>query len=295
MVEIREFEARDAEAVSELLTSLRPAWLSTPESLVYRNLTIAERSRRKAWVAAGGAVGFAFAEFDIWGAAPGTTRTWAGVAPENRRRGLGTRLHELAVEHAAAKGAVRLTTEVDGDEAGIAFASALGYEPTEHEIISSLDPAQVDTSELAPSGVRVVPLAELRDRPRDLYAFWTRCLVVAPVSFDDYRLHVLEVPDLTYDGSFALLDDDGNVVSIALLTLDRPRQRAENDWTGTLPEQRGRGLARLAKLATIRWARDHGIREIVTGNMSDNVAMLAVNRRLGYRELLVRTDLARPL
>jgi len=243
----------------------------------------------------GGAAGFAFAELDIWDGATETLRTWVGLVEDHRGRGTGGRLHELAVAHASANGATRLTTEVDGDEAGMAFARALGYEPTEQDIISSLDPTQVDTSDAAPRGISVVGLEELRDSPRDLYMFSARCIVVPPVSFDDYRLHVLEAPDLAYDGSFALLDESGNIVSIALLKLDERRRRAENDWTGTLPEHRGRGFARHAKLATIRWAREHGIREIVTGNMSDNVAMLAVNRRLGYRELCVRTDLARRL
>ena len=61
-----------------------------------------------------------------------------------------------------------------------------------------------------------------------------------------------------------------------------------------MPRLRGRGLARLAKLGTIRWAAEHGIAEIVTGNDADNLPMRELNRRLGYRELFLRRDLQRP-
>ncbi len=67
-----------------------------------------------------------------------------------------------------------------------------------------------------------------------------------------------------------------------------------NEWTATLPDLRGRGLARLAKRTTIRWAADEGIIEIVTGNDPDNVPMRELNRRLGYRELFIRRDFERP-
>ena len=46
---------------------------------------------------------------------------------------------------------------------------------------------------------------------------------------------------------------------------------------------RGRGVAGALKSAQIAWARQAGIRRLVTSNDAPNAAMLAVNRRLGYR------------
>jgi GNAT superfamily N-acetyltransferase len=77
----------------------------------------------------------------------------------------------------------------------------------------------------------------------------------------------------------------------ATLVVDHSAGRAENDWTATLPDLRGRGLARLGKLATIRWARNAGIREIVTANDDGNVPMLALNELLGYRRLYEQVEL----
>jgi GNAT superfamily N-acetyltransferase len=63
--------------------------------------------------------------------------------------------------------------------------------------------------------------------------------------------------------------------------------------TGTLPEFRRRGLARLVKLATIRWAAEHGIAAIQTGNSHENPGILALNARLGYRPVATETHYLR--
>jgi len=97
------------------------------------------------------------------------------------------------------------------------------------------------------------------------------------------------------DGSFAILDDRGRLVSLAVMKIDPETARPEHDWTATLPELRGRRLALLCKLAAIRWARDAGVREILTENAFHNLPMLALNERLGYRRRYERVELERVL
>jgi GNAT superfamily N-acetyltransferase len=63
--------------------------------------------------------------------------------------------------------------------------------------------------------------------------------------------------------------------------------------TGTLHDFRRRGLARLAKLATIRWAAEQGFRTMLTGNAETNAAMLGLNESLGYRPVLKETHFVR--
>ena len=58
--------------------------------------------------------------------------------------------------------------------------------------------------------------------------------------------------------------------------------RAYNQTTGVLPAYRGRGIASALKAHSIRWAQDIGAETIRTYNHSANVAMLAINRKLGY-------------
>jgi RimJ/RimL family protein N-acetyltransferase len=117
----------------------------------------------------------------------------------------------------------------------------------------------------------------------------------ARVSAQELWRFIFERPDLSWEGSFVVVDEGGRLVSLASLVVDTVAGRAENDWTATLPELRGRKLALLAKLATIRWAREAGIREIVTANDDYNAPMLALNERLGYRPLYPQVELARDL
>jgi RimJ/RimL family protein N-acetyltransferase len=64
-------------------------------------------------------------------------------------------------------------------------------------------------------------------------------------------------------------------------------------FTGTLREYRGRGLALAVKLATTRWAAEHGITQISTDNDETNAPMLAINRRLGYKPVGRRVEYLR--
>ena len=57
--------------------------------------------------------------------------------------------------------------------------------------------------------------------------------------------------------------------------------------TGTLPAYRHGGLARLVKLASIRWLARHGVTAPFTDNDTENRDMLALNEHLGYRPLVV--------
>jgi GNAT superfamily N-acetyltransferase len=65
--------------------------------------------------------------------------------------------------------------------------------------------------------------------------------------------------------------------------------------TGTLREYRRRGLARLVKLAAIRWAAENGITALHTDNDSTNADMLALNEHLGYRPTATGTTFAKTL
>ena len=65
--------------------------------------------------------------------------------------------------------------------------------------------------------------------------------------------------------------------------------------TGTLPECRGRGLARVVKLESLRHAANAGLSRVFTGNDEENEPMLAISRSLGYRQVKVLTTYERPV
>jgi GNAT superfamily N-acetyltransferase len=234
---------------------------------------------------------------------------WIGVRPDRRRRGIGAALYAGAEAHARAVGVQRLTVEVDDDPAGRRFVETRGFERISAEIVSSLDPRLTDLSEIdaflaatLPAGFELKTLRAMTERGAELAAFYDTAEAWPPggnessrISPDELWRFTFERPELSWDCSFVIVDERSRLVSLATLVVDRAAGRAENDWTATLPDLRGRGLARLVKLATIRWARNAGIREIVTANDDDNVPMLALNKRLGYRRLYEQVELAREL
>jgi len=52
--------------------------------------------------------------------------------------------------------------------------------------------------------------------------------------------------------------------------------------TGVLREYRGRGIAMALKLQTVRYARDHGYREIRTWSDARNRPMLRIKEAMGF-------------
>jgi GNAT superfamily N-acetyltransferase len=297
MAGVRPFEPSDAERAAELLLQLSPASVQTAHSLRHRQVSEPPRARRKSWVALDDneLIAFATANVAWFGGEAGKGRIWVGVHPQHRRRGIGTGLWDTAVAHLA--GTKRLTVEVDDDPAGLRFVEQRGFTQYDSEVISRLDPGEGKLEAKPHEGFRVLPLGDLRDRERELHQFYGEAGAIPPgdpenrVTLEEWRDFILGNPLLDDEGSVVVLDAADRVVSLSWLLVDHSRRRAENEWTGTAPHLRGRGLARLAKVATIRWAAEHGLTEIVTGNDPDNLPMRELNRRLGYKELFLRRDL----
>jgi GNAT superfamily N-acetyltransferase len=293
---IRPFRPSDAEQAAELLFELAPANVRTAAWLRDRQRCEPERARRRSWVAVenDSLIAFATAYRRWYGGESDTGRIEIWVRPDRRRRGIGSELWETAVAHL---GVERLTVEVDDDPAGLEFVEHRGFAQFDSEVISRLEPRGANLSQTSPPGFSVHPLDDVAGRDQQLFAFYAAAGGLPPgdpenrVTFEEWRRFILGNPLLDGQGSVVVADGEGRIVSLSWLLVDHERRRAENEWTATLPELRGRGLARVAKSATIRWAADQGLTEILTGNDPDNVPMRELNRRLGYVELFVRRDL----
>ena len=307
-VAVRPFEPGDAAQAAELLRHVEPAYLATTESVLHQHQREPERTRRRSWVALAGdeLVGWATASFR-WARGPADYgRLFVAVREDQRGRGLGSELWARAERHLLEHDAGTLATYVHADPAGARFVAVRGFRSASAEEVSVLDPAEAKLGQLgalaevkAGAGYRLVALSDVAGHERDLFSFYGDAGAWLPasdprneVSFDDWRRQTLENPLLAPEGSFVVIRDD-RIVALAWLLVDWDLRRAENEWTATLPELRQQGLARLAKLAVIHWAAERGIREIVTGNDRDNIAMLTLNQRLGYRQLYVLDELER--
>lgn len=295
---IRPFDRRDGRAVSALLRALVPEWVMTERGLLDWIESTPERARLRTWVAEDGREVVAFGEAGLrWESSDeGVADFWVGVLPLARRRGTGGALYALTERHLAAEGARTLQTFVRGDEDGERFLAAHGFRKTRREQCWLLDPRTTDPramSELAAAkaaeGFRVVPLRELRDHPEELYPVYREAHGDIPsdhrednMSFEEWRRAVFDYADLDFDASHLVLAGR-KPASFALVAVDREGRRATHMMTGTARDFRHRGLARLAKLATIRWAAENGVTALVTENDTTNADMLALNEHLGYR------------
>ena len=255
-----------------------------------------ERAHFRLWVAEAGGelVGLAIAGFHWSTSTPGVAWSWAGVRPDRRGRGVGSELFERGEAHLREHG-VRKLESFSAEPVGQGFLQRHGYRRTRTELNQRLDLAGVDLAGVddyirakAEEGFRLAPLGELEARLPDVHAVYAAATADIPaddpeddVPLEDWERQDLRNPELSREGSFVVCDRD-RPVALAFLLVNPEAGVAANEMTGTLAEYRGRGLARLAKVAAIRWAAEQGLREIATGNDSENAPMLALNRSLGY-------------
>jgi GNAT superfamily N-acetyltransferase len=298
---IRPLEKRDYPAIARIWRELRPDAVHSEQALQRLIETFPERAAPADWVAEadGELVGWAFAHRRWWRAS-NTAFIWIGVSPAARGRGIGSAFWDAGAEHIRSLGVDEIHTNVVGDAAGADFARKRGFALAHTDIVSAVDPARVDVSELAAlrsrieaDGYRIVPYGELD--PQAIYEVDVTTSDDMPgddtpheVSFEEWKTEVYEGRDVTLEGSFAVMHGD-TAVAHTMLSVDWGTSRARNEGTGTLREHRRRGLALTAKLEQMRWAAEQGIGRVITDNAEENAGMLAINRRLGYEPFVDRT------
>ena len=299
---IRPFRDEDAAGIAGFLcTALATPWVVTERDVLHWQ-EVPERARRAAWVALeeGEIVGWADGQARWEVSDEGVCELWAAVAGSHRRRGIGSELFETASAHLFGIGARVVQTWAEEDE-GKRFLGARGFTEVRQERISSVDPRTIDLSQLSgleaakrAEGFRAVSLGQALDRSHDLFELYMLGEADMPgvfaednIAFEEWERETLAAPSLDHDGSFVVLHGE-RPVAMAWLEVDREGMRATNEMTATAPEFRRRGLARLAKLASMRWAADLGITSVLTSNDRENPAMLALNDSLGYHPLVIR-------
>ncbi|GIJ32162.1 Predicted N-acetyltransferase YhbS [Micromonospora sediminimaris] len=228
-----------------------------------------------------------------WVSASRNTNTSAAVGevsllhvhPDQRRRGIGGALLGRALEHLAPLGLNRLRGRTLPE--ALPFARRHGFIPSRQEHFSALELHALPPLPPAPADVRLVPLAEVD--PRRVHRVDVLASADEPgdvtsdaIGYATWCADTWDNVGLDREGSMGA-EVDGELVAISLVKRDGARMWS--DYTGTVPDFRGRGLARLAKLAALHRAAARGVTVAYTGNDAANAAMLAVNDRLGYRRV----------
>ncbi|MGD0257580.1 MAG: GNAT family N-acetyltransferase [Thermoplasmata archaeon] len=228
----------------------------------------------------------------------------ATVDPAHQAQGIGTELYSRLERAAVEQKAICLWTSARADDPrGVRFIERNGFATLRKTWRSRLDVTEANlealpdrTAALAGEGIRVSTLAEEgRNRPevrRRIYdlsrvasADVPRLGDYTPVSFEQFVQIDIESPDSLPEAFFLAARGDQFV---GLTVLGREPQRPDTlhvGFTGTHPEFRGRGIASELKRRAVEYARDRGIRYLVTNNDSLNRPIWAINEKLGFRKM----------
>jgi GNAT superfamily N-acetyltransferase len=222
---------------------------------------------------------------------------WAtvNVLPDARRQGFGAALLAAVSERAHAAGKVALHIPAsDARPEGIAFLLHRGFREYERSKTVHLELAGREAPAVdLPAGATLTTLAERPELIEGVHAVAIEAYAdipggdapMAPGDLEEFRVRDVDRPSIPPAAFFIATDDaTGRVVGYACLLLQPPHRRriAWHDMTAVARDWRGRGIATALKRATIGWAIADGLDVLEAGNDTDNLAMRAVNARLGY-------------
>jgi GNAT superfamily N-acetyltransferase len=233
----------------------------------------------------------------------------ARVRPALRRRGIGGRLVELAVQAARAAGRTTAIIDAKTDSAGERFATGLGYTHAFSEVRSLLRLSDVDKdavtdwaagAEAKTDGLTLVPW--LSHVPEEVFPAFLR----ARASLNDMPMEDLDVrPEepkaevmrafeqsrvargYRWYGVGAYDAAAGAMAGLTTMNVDPGYEWAHVGTTVVQRDYRGRGVGLWVKAAMIQRLAElePHVTGHITGNAAVNGHMRRINERLGYRVL----------
>lgn len=294
-VTIRPAQPDDAFAVAALRRVVFPYKVMTADT-VRRTITSAEpREQRLNLVAEsdGTVVGWGNAGLNIWTSTPGQGKAAIFVHPDHRHAGIGSKLSERLHQHLADAGAQRTQSFVQQDS--LDFAAEHGYAEIRRMHYSGLRLTELPQQPPTPEGITVRAYDDVD--PHAVYAAEMLASVDEPtdtptdsIDYDDWIKDFWNDPAIDKRLSFAVLSG-ADVVSFTIAETDG--DRLWSAFSGTVPDQRGHGLSKLAKSTSLHRAAAAGVRAAYTSNDERNAPMLAVNDWLGYRRTATELGMAR--
>jgi mycothiol synthase len=224
------------------------------------------------------------------------------VAPDRRRRGVGSALLERVLERARALRVGALHAQ-HATPAGAAFAASFGFVDGQRIVRSLLDlqNAELPDPDLPDGWGLVTWLRRVPDEHLDAFVRARAAMDDAPTS------EAMDIPTTTAEKVRASEDslaareremrvtvamhEGGEIAAFTELRVSRGSTAGFTDDTGTVGPYRGRGFARAVKLESLRRLRaDHPeITVVTTSNAEENAVMRHLNESIGFRATSVET------
>lgn len=296
-MDLRPAEDTDAEPVAAILREVDDARVLSSAAWLHRTHAASPEQRVLQLVAADGdeIAGIGAAGIDRWTSIPG--RGWCNVAVTGTRRGegIGSALLDALLLHLREAGATKATSFMRFSDEGERWASARGWSRVLSGPLIAVDPRTVPPV-VAPQGTRLGSMLHAgpaavyeavvdaaRDEPRP-----------DPIDnrpYDEF-LRDWEQPDIDHEASTVAWVDD---LVVAFTELRIAGDRAQHGFTGTRRSYRGRSLASAVKAAALNAAAARGVTRVTTSNAEENVAMRAINAKLGFTPIGEHVILGREL
>lgn len=216
---------------------------------------------------------------------PGAAWGFVTVDAGRRRSGIGSALYARLMEHMRELEATKVNSFTRYTEEGERWAFARGFTRAITGPLIAADPRTIPQPEL-PEGFRCMALSELT--AEDLFTVVCEASLDEPspepndkIDFSDF-VREWNDPNMDLTSSGAVLHGD-EVVAFAFLKV--AGKRAQHGFTGSARAYRGQGLATAAKRFALCAAAARGVTRVTTSNAEENVAMRAINRRLGFEPI----------
>lgn len=317
---VRPVAVPDYAAVARINSAIEP---ETPESADevrhWDHLLRAEPGRWVRWilvdeVASGTTVAYGALAHTLFNFHPRKLWVSVYVDPAHEGRGIGRELYSLLEKQAVDRDAICLWGQARADRPrAVRFLEERGFQTIRTSRRSRLDLTQPDpagvpdrSEDLGRAGLRFTTLTEEGvDRPEVRRRFYELSVIAQrdtprmgeyhPISFEEFVQVEIAGPKAMPEATFLACVGEEYVAWSSLEREDGVPGMVGIGFTGTLPKYRGRGVASELKRRAVRFARDHGFRTLITYNDSENLAILAINGKLGFRTEIVRLQVEKRL
>lgn len=223
------------------------------------------------------------------------------VDPAVQRHGVGSTLYARLIAELRERDAWLVRTDAkESQPHSVAFLTTRGFQDVQRAWESRLNVPAFDFTPFARAEARVtergITLTTFAaEGPRDehvrraVYELDSLCTKdepsvdpITPRPYEQFVKDEYEAPN-TLPEAFILAKDGSRYVGLSALgrNLTQPDVLGQG-FTAVHPDYRGRGIAMAMKLRGLRYARDHGHREIRTHNNTRNGPMLRINEALGF-------------
>ncbi|MFF0344873.1 GNAT family N-acetyltransferase [Kribbella sp. NPDC004875] len=294
---VRQAVADDAEAVAAVRRAVYPYKAMSTAATRHMITVQAPGERFLPLVAesSGEVVAWGSAGLNVWTSDPGQSGVTIFVRPDHRRQGIGSELADRLHQHLTEVGAVRVRAFVHPD--GLQFARNLGYDGTRQMHFSGVELGSLPEQPETPDGIELVTFDAVD--PRTAYTADTIASLDEPgdstmdsVDYDQWLEEIWNSPSMDKTLSVGAMAGD---TMAAFTVVETDGDRMWSGMTGTIPQYRGQGLAKLVKSVALRRAAAAGITAAYTSNDDENGPMLAINNWLGYRRVQTELGLLKTL